>query len=56
MNLALTLPWTVEQFLYWAETQEGRFEFDGFQPVAMTVGTARHNRITLNIHVALRSR
>ena len=52
----VTKPWTEEQFLNWAESQNGRNEFDGFQPVAMTGGTARHNRITLNIHVAPRSR
>jgi Uma2 family endonuclease len=56
VNLARNLPRTAEQFLAWAETREDRFEFDGFQPVAMTSGTARHNRITLNIHVALRTR
>jgi Uma2 family endonuclease len=55
MNVA-TKPWTEEQFLIWAEAQEGRCEFDGFQPVAMTVGNARHSRITLNTHAALRSR
>ena len=56
MNVALTKPWTVEQFLAWAAKQEGRYEFDGQRPVAMTGGTARHNRITTNIHAALRSR
>jgi Uma2 family endonuclease len=56
MTVALTQPWTTEQFLIWAESQEERYEFDGFQPVAMTGGTARHSRITLNIRVALRSR
>ncbi len=56
MNVAPRYPWTTEQFLSWAAAQEGRYEFDGFQPVAMTGGTARHSRITLNIHVALRSR
>jgi len=56
MNVALTKPWTVDQFLSWAASQEGRYEFDGQQPVAMTGGTARHNRITTNIHAALRSR
>jgi hypothetical protein len=29
-------PWTEEQFLNWAGSQEGRYEFDGVQPVAMT--------------------
>jgi Uma2 family endonuclease len=56
MSVALTKPWTVEQFLSWAASQEGRHEFDGQQPVAMTGGSANHNRITLNIHNALRSR
>lgn len=56
MNVAPIYPWTAEQFLNWAAAQEGRHEFDGFQPVAMTGGTAGHSRITLNIHAALRSR
>jgi Uma2 family endonuclease len=56
MNIALKRPWTAEQFLTWAARQEGRYEFDGIQPVAMTGGSADHNRITLNIHAALRSR
>jgi Uma2 family endonuclease len=56
MSLALSKPWTAEQFLDWAADQEERYEFDGEQPVGMTVGSARHNRITMNIHVALRSR
>jgi Uma2 family endonuclease len=56
VSAGLAKPWTEEQFLDWAATQEGRYEFDGFQPVAMTGGTARHSRITLNVHGALRSR
>ena len=56
MNAPLRKPWTQREFFAWAATQEGRCEFDGFQPVAMTGGSANHNRITLNIHVALRSR
>jgi Uma2 family endonuclease len=55
MNIAV-VPWTAERFLAWVPTQEGRYEYDGFQPVAMTRGTAGHSRITLNIHAALRSR
>ncbi len=31
-------------------------EVDGQRPVAMTGGTARHSRITINIHTALRAR
>jgi Uma2 family endonuclease len=56
MTVALRRPWTQQEFFTWAASQDGRWEFDGFQPVAMTGGNANHNRITLNIHVALRSR
>ena len=56
MNVALQCPWTIEQFLSWASTQDGRYEFDGIQPVAMTGGNARHSRVTTNVHAALRSR
>lgn len=56
MNLLARKPWTQEQFLAWAERQDGRFEFDGFQPVAMTGGNAGHSRIITNIHAALRAR
>lgn len=47
---------TRDQFLDWVQAQEGRHEFDGFQPVAMTGGTADHSRCIRNIHVALNSR
>jgi len=56
MNVALTYPWTAEQFLNWVATQEGRYEFDGIRPVAMTGGSANHSRIAHNIYAALRSR
>jgi Uma2 family endonuclease len=56
MNVALPKPWTIERFLAWAGTQDERYEFDGLRPVAMTGGSADHNRIALNVHVALRQR
>jgi Uma2 family endonuclease len=56
MNVALQKPWTPERFLAWAETQDVPYEFDGIRPVAMTGGNARHDRITGNIHGALRAR
>jgi Uma2 family endonuclease len=56
MNVLARKPWTQDDFLAWAERQEGRFEFDGFQPVAVTGGNARHDRIIGNIHAALRTR
>jgi Uma2 family endonuclease len=47
---------TRQEFLDWAAAQEIRYEFDGFQPVAMTGGTRNHSRIALNISFALRLR
>jgi Uma2 family endonuclease len=54
MNVALRKPrMTRAEFLDWASTQEARYEFDGFEPVAMTGGTTNHDRITFRIHNAL---
>jgi Uma2 family endonuclease len=36
---------TIEDFLAWEEHQELRYEFDGWEPVAMTGGTDRHEAI-----------
>jgi Uma2 family endonuclease len=47
---------TRDQFFDWAEAQDSRYEFDGFQPVAMTGGNLNTNRIAFNIHTALRGR
>jgi Uma2 family endonuclease len=47
---------TREEFLDWAEAQDQRYEFDGFEPVAMTGGTRDHSRIANNIYFALRLR
>ena len=44
---------TLTDFLDWEERQPTRFEFDGFQPVAMTGGTVAHNRIMRRLHRAL---
>jgi Uma2 family endonuclease len=57
MNIALRVPqMSREEFLDWAEAQNERFEFDGFQPVAMVGGTRTHSQICQNIYFALRSR
>lgn len=57
MNIALRRPrMTREQFLDWAAARDERYEFDGFQPVAMTGSTRRHNQISFNIHRALHGR
>jgi Uma2 family endonuclease len=47
---------TVTEFLAWEERQELRWEFDGFEPVAMTGGTYAHETIGGNIRFAVRSR
>jgi Uma2 family endonuclease len=56
MSVALSKVWTEEEFLSWARRQEGRYEFDGLKPVAMTGGTANHGRIIGNMQAALRVR
>jgi Uma2 family endonuclease len=53
MNVALQRPWTTEQFLAWEEKQELRYEFDGFQAIAMAGGTAAHAAIQRNLIYAL---
>ncbi len=47
---------TREEFLDWAEAQDQRYEFDGFEPVAMTGGTRNRSRIAQSIAFALRLR
>jgi Uma2 family endonuclease len=56
MNAPFLKPWTQQQFFAWAGHQEGRYEFDGFRPVAMNGGTADHGLITQNVIAALRAR
>ena len=57
MNLALRQPlMTRDQFFDWAQAQEQRYEFDGFQPVAMTGGSNNHSTTCQNIWFALRAR
>ena len=41
---------TREDFLAWAEGQQARYEFDGFEPVGMTGGTNNHGTISRNIN------
>ncbi len=47
---------TLAEFLAWEERQELRYEFDGFAPVAMTGGTAAHDRITFELRKVLDAR
>lgn len=56
MTVALHKPMTLPQFLAWEERQELRYEFDGFQPVAMTGGTLRHEAIGNRLRALLLSR
>ena len=56
MTVALRKPMSLEQFLAWEERQPLRYEFDGFQPVAMTGGTAAHSAIQRNLIIALGTR
>ena len=57
MNIAArSTRMTQEEFFRWIEAQEGRYEFDGFQPVAMVGGSNRHNQIAVNIIATLHGR
>lgn len=56
MNVALRQPMSVEEFLEWEERQELRYEFDGFQPIAMAGGTRTHGRIQRNLTISVGGR
>jgi len=47
---------TRDQFFLWAQAQNERYEFDGFDPVLMTGGRMSHAMILLNVNFALRTR
>jgi Uma2 family endonuclease len=56
MNVTLRKPMTLEEFLAWEERQESRWEFDGFEVVAMTGGTSDHSAIQRNLSIAVGGR
>jgi len=56
MDVAIRKPMTLAQFLAWEERQELRYEFDGFQAVAMTGGTDAHEAIGGVLRAILRER
>ncbi len=56
MSIALRKAMTRQEFFDWAETQDARHEFDGFQPVAMTGGSLGHSRVIRNINRQLANR
>jgi Uma2 family endonuclease len=49
MNALLPRSMTREDFFTWAERQDGKYEFDGFQPVAMVGGNNNHGTISSNL-------
>ncbi|MBV9749242.1 MAG: hypothetical protein JO157_10540 [Acetobacteraceae bacterium] len=49
MNVALRKPMSLDEFLARERAQDLRYEFDRFQPIAMTGGTVEHSEIATNI-------
>lgn len=56
MNQAVRKPMSLDEFLVWERCQELRYEFDGFEPIAMTGGTVEHSVIGFNIARAMGER
>ncbi|MGE4046807.1 MAG: Uma2 family endonuclease [Acetobacteraceae bacterium] len=56
MSMALRKPMTLAEFLAWEERQDLCWEFDGFELVAMTGGTAAHETIGGNVRAVLMDR
>lgn len=56
MSAALQKSMSLPEFLDWEDEQESRWEYDGFEPVAMTGGTAEHAAIGGNLITALNNR
>jgi Uma2 family endonuclease len=54
MSSVLRRPMTIEDFLAWEERQELRYEFDGWEPVAMTGGTLAHEVLGGTLRALLR--
>ena len=46
----------IEDFLAWESRQEIKYEFDGFEPVAMAGGSVDHARIQRNLALAVGGR
>jgi hypothetical protein len=53
MSQTQSRPITPDEFLAWEADQELKWEFDGFQPVAMTGGTRAHAIVQANLVTAL---
>ena len=53
MSVAFQIPMTLPEFLNWEQRQEMRWEFNGFEPVAMTGGTDAHEGIGTRLRTLL---
>ncbi len=56
MSIAVRKPMTIEEFLDWEAQQPLRYEFDGYQAIAMAGGTEQHSAIQRNIAIAVGGR
>ncbi len=56
MSFARQHAMTMADFLAWEERQEFKYEFDGFEPVAMVGVSVAHSTIQINILTALANR
>jgi len=56
MSAVLQRPMSMAECLAWEEKQELRYEFDGYQPVAMTGGTLVHEAICGTLRALLYQR
>jgi Uma2 family endonuclease len=56
MSQIQSKPMTSDEFLAWEAGQDLKWEFDGFQPVAMTGGTRAHAVVQANLVTALTNR
>ena len=56
MSHALIPHMTADEFLQWEREQDLKWEFDGFQPVAMTGGSLAHSAVCGNLITALNNR
>jgi Uma2 family endonuclease len=56
MSVARVHPMSLAEFLEWEERQELKYEFDGFQPVAMVGVSRAHAVIQRNLITALSNR
>lgn len=56
MNVALSRPMSLVEFLKWEDRQPLRHEFDGLHPIAMTGGTPAHAGIQRNLAISIGGR